>query len=203
MRNKILTAGVVLAVLVTTTCASFATDDATKKKTVTSQKYVDDIAATKQTKLSAQGGDYAVIYPNSENNEADGAVTARPIINYIDDADFEGELITAGAVKTALDSKQNLIDGNSTLNGKVITYTGTVGQTGTRDVYNDSNSYSGQTGALVAAEHVNAGIANGFNAHLTCNAWEGNYTAQTDPTGEHCLTYSVNTLSGTYMPENQ
>ena len=116
-------------------------DDATKKKIVTSQKYVDDLSATKQEKLSAQSGDYAVIYPNSNSNQTDGAVTARPIIDYIADSSYNNQLITAGAVKTALNSKQEKIDGSNALNGKILTYTGTVGQTGTKDVYDDTASF--------------------------------------------------------------
>lgn len=197
--KKLLLIGLIL----TSIGAAHATvpDESTLKKTVTSQKYVDDVAATKQTKLTAQEGDYAVIYPNSENEEDDGAVSPRPIIDYIVDANYEGELVTARAVKRVLDSKQAQIDGSNALNGKVITYTGSVGAVGTRDVYNDGTAYAGQSGALISAGNVNTAITNGFNALLTCAEYSDGYTAQTDPTGDYCILYQVNTLSGTYIPQ--
>ena len=189
--NRFIIAAALSAV---TTAGAYATDDAAtllKKKTVTSQNYVDTALATKQPILQGKEGNYAVVYPVTGTDEA-GEVGERAIINYIGDADYEGELVTAGAVKTALDSKQAVIQGSNALNGKVITYTGTVGQVGTKDVYNSSNAYSGQGSALVEAQHVNAAVSAGFNGILTC---------ADAPT---CSLWQIDTsMSGTYVPQNQ
>ena len=168
---------------------AYADDAATilAKKTVTSKNYVD---TTRQPILQAQDGDYAVLYPG--DGDDDGAVRPRAIVDYIAEADYEGELVTAGAVKTALDAKQPLIEGNSTLNGKIITYTGTAGTVGSKDVYNSANAYTGQTTALVEARHVNAAVADGFSKILSC----------VDAPG--CTLWRIDdTMSGTYVPQNQ
>ena len=133
---------------------------------VTSKGYVDTTAATKQPILETKSGDYAVIYPNSTNNEENGAVGQREIVNSV--SGTATGLVTAGAVNTAVNAKQEKIAGSAALNGKVITYTGTAGTVGQKDIYDSSIAYSGQTGSLVEAQHVNDAVTSGFNAHLTC-----------------------------------
>ena len=189
MRISVLTLGAIASII--TINSSFGVSS-----TVTSRGYVDAAVATKQAKIPAQSGDYAVMYPNSTNGESDGAIGARAIIGNLDNYDDGTELPTAGAITRALQDKQNLIPGGT--NGNLVTYTGTAGSVGSASVYNASNSYSGQTTALVQAQHVNAAAMNAFNAHLTCNQYDTSGTQ----TAEHCLLWSVNNLSGTYVPGN-
>ena len=163
---------------------------ATGENIVTSKAYVDHEVATKQAILSAQDGDYAVIYPNSVNDVDDGAVTARAILTDVGAYDDGNELVTVGAVNTALAGKQNVLPNNTA--GTLVTYNGAVGSVGSANIYNSSSSYSGQTDAIVRAEHVNAAVAAGFAEHLTCS---------NPPT---CTLWQVNsTMNGTYVPQNQ
>ena len=166
-------------------------------KTVTTQGYVDNAVATKQAKIPAQSGDYVVMYPNSENDEDDGEIGMRAIITDVGNYDEGTELVTVGAINSALQDKQNLIPAGTS--GNLVTYTGSAGSVGSAAVYNASNSYSGQNTALVQAQHVNTAAANAFNAHITCNQYDTSGTQ----TAEHCLLWNVNNLSGTYVPENQ
>ena len=183
-------------------------DDATRKKTVTSQYYVDTAVETKQPVVGAESGNYVVTYPNSagtdtEHNEA-GEINKRHISTTLTVGNNGGDGInaaatdipTVGAVNTGLNGKQNKISGTA---GKLVTYGGASGSVGSADVYNESGSYSTQTDALVRASHVNSAVANGFAGLLTCNLWETGHTNDDD----YCLTYSVNTdvLSGTYVPQ--
>lgn len=165
--------------------------------TVTSKDYVDNAVATKQAIIPAQSGDYVVMYPNDDNGDDDGAIGMRRIITNV--SSFGGgsnELVTVGAINSALQNKQDVIPAGTS--GNLVTYTGTVGTVGSASVYNASNSYSGQTTALVQAQHVNAAAMNAFNAHLTCNTYDTSGTQ----TAEHCLLWNVNNLSGTYVPGN-
>ena len=164
--------------------------------TVTSRDYVDNVVATKQAKIPAQSGDYVVMYPNSENDEDDGEIGMRAIITDVGDYDEGNELVTVGAINSALQDRQNQISAGTS--GNLVTYTGSAGSVGSASVYNGSNAYSGQTTSLVQAQHVNAAAANAFNAHITCNT----YATPNDPTSE-CVLWNVNNLSGTYVPQNQ
>ena len=164
---------------------------ATGENIITSKNYVDTTVAAKQPTLTAHDGDYAVLYPG--DGDADGEVGERVIINYIGDADHEGELITAGAVATALNAKQDAIEGSNALNGKVITYSGTTGETGTKDVYNSSAQYNTQTNALVMANQVNGAITGGLNQLVTC----AEYSTANDPTSG-CILYQINTVSNVF-----
>lgn len=181
--SKILLFGAVVSVL---TSGAFA---ATTTQTVTTQGYVDNAVATKQNKLSGTSG-YAVTYGSSA-----GATDERQIVTSLGSDTTATTLPTTGAVVSGLNAKQNTLNGAA---NTVITYTGTAGGTSSKGVYNASNSYSSQTDNLAEAGHVNTAVANAFNAHLTCNR----YATPGDSTSD-CLLWDVNTLSGTYMPENQ
>lgn len=165
--------------------------------TVTSKDYVDAVVATKQPKIPAQAGDYAVMYPNSENDEDDGVIGARAIITSVDNYDEGNELVTVGAINMALQDRQDIIPAGTS--GNLVTYSGTAGTVGSASVYNASNTYSGQTGSLVQAQHVNTAAINAFNAHIDCNT----YDTSGIQTAEHCILWNVNNLSGTYVPQNQ
>ncbi|MBO4700684.1 MAG: hypothetical protein J5620_02960 [Alphaproteobacteria bacterium] len=85
--------------------------------------------------------------------------------------------------------KQNKIGGGTA--DTVITNTGAAGTVGAKGVYKTTTAYSSQTNSLIEANHANSAIQNGLNAHVTCYESEN---------GE-CILWSINQLSGTYMPE--
>lgn len=186
MIKKSLLFGATLSVLAS---GAFAAPSVTTK-TVTTAGYVDNLAATKQDKLSGTSG-YAVIYGASA-----GTTDQRQIVTSLGTSTSATTLPTTGAVVAGLNAKQNILNGTA---NTVITYTGTAGGTSSKGVYNASNSYSSQTDNLAEAAHVNTAVANAFNAHLTCHRFDNSGVQ----TAEHCLLWNVNNLSGTYMPENQ
>lgn len=156
---------------------------------ITTKEYVDNTFAEKQDKLSGTNG-YAVTYGGSA-----GATGQRQIVTSLGTSTSATTLPTTGAVVAGLNGKQATLNGPA---NSVVTYTGTSGGTSSKGVYNASNSYSSQTDNLAEAAHVNAAVANAFNAHITC----GSYATPGDTTS-NCLLWNVNNLSGTYMPENQ
>lgn len=188
MRVSIFTLGAIASVLIIN--STFAVTS-----TVTSKDYVDNAVATKQAVIPAQSGDWVVMYPNDDNGDDDGAIGMRQIITDVGNYDEGNELVTVGAINSALQDRQDVIPGGTS--GNLVTYTGTAGTVGSAAVYNASNAYSGQTTSLVQAQHVNAAAMNAFNAHITCNTY-----ATPGDTGSECLLWNVNNLSGTYVPGN-
>lgn len=157
--------------------------------TVTSKAYVDHEVGLKQPKLAAQSGDYAVLYPNSTGGntsyDEDGEVQPRAIVSNLQGNDATA-LVTAGAVKTAMDSKQNTITGITA--GDIMTYNGNGGgYTGTK-VYNSSAAYtaSGQSTALVTANQVNSAVTYGLEQFLSCAGWVD------DDQTKDCILYQIN-----------
>ena len=176
--------------LIATFASIIAVDAFALSKTVTTQGYVDTAVATKQDKLSGTNG-YAVTYGSSA-----GQTDGRQIVTSLGDDTESTTLPTTGAVVAGLNEKQEKINGN---NNTVVQYTGTEGSLTSKGVYQASGTYSGQTSNLAEAGHVNTAVTNAFNEHLTCNTYDNSGTQ----TAEHCLLWNVNTLSGTYMPQNQ
>lgn len=175
-------------------CGAFASvvavDAFAVSKTVTTQGYVDTAVATKQNKLSGTNG-YAVTYGSSA-----GSTGSRQIVTSLGTSTSATTLPTTGAVVTGLNAKQEIINAAE---NNVVTYTGNAGVVSSRGIYQSSGTYSGQTNNLVQADHVNTAVTNAFNAHITCQTYDTSGTQ----TPEHCLLWTVNNLSGTYMPENQ
>ena len=148
----------------------------------TSRAYVDANIATKQAVLPRQGTEnVAVTFPTTTG----GTPGTRTINTILGSSTSDSGLSTTGAVNTALNAKQGTITGTA---NSVVTYTGTQGGISSKGVYNSGNAYSGQTGSLAEAQHVNSAVANGFNAHLTC-------------ANQDCTLWNVNTVSGTYVPQ--
>jgi len=156
---------------------------------ITTKEYVDTAVAAKQDALSGTNG-YAVTYGGSA-----GTTGQRQIVTSLGSDTTATTLPTTGAVVAGLNNKQAKLNGPA---NSVVTYTGTSGGTSSQGVYQASGSYNSQTNSLAEAAHVNAAVANAFNAHLTC----GRYATPGDTTS-NCLLWNVNNLSGTYMPENQ
>ena len=160
-------------------------------KTVTTQGYVDTTAATKQDKITGTEN-YAVTYGTTA-----GTTSERQIIDSLTGAETsDTELPTAGAVVTALNGKQGVMNGNA---NTVVTYTGSSGGVGSRGIYQASGTLANQNNSLAEAGHVNTAVTNAFNAHLTCHQYDNSGTQ----TAEHCLTWNVNNLSAVYVPQNQ
>lgn len=178
-----------------TLAPAYATDSAEvlqKKKTVTSQQYVDTKLAEKQPILESRSGDYVVLYPKT--GDADGEVGAREIVS--DTAAYDNrdtELLTAGVANRLLQIKQDIIEGTANNSGDVITYNGTYGGTAFKPVYKPTGTFAAQKNALVEADQVNSAIIDGFNAHVTCGGTMD---------GE-CVLWRINPLNTSYFPQNQ
>ncbi|MBO7509515.1 MAG: hypothetical protein J6T57_04545 [Alphaproteobacteria bacterium] len=155
---------------------------------VTSKAYVDSGLATKQNDIGRKDTTNIVVtYPT----ELGGTPNARAIETELGDDDH---LVTRGAINAALNRKQDNITGT---NGNVATYAASGLNTTGKPVYNSGNAYnSAQQAALIEAGHVNTGIVNGYNAHLTCAdpAVGGDST--------NCNLWQINTLSPStaYLP---
>ena len=211
------------AMMVGVARAEVSQEDLQKKKTVTSQYYVETQLATKQPAIGPQSGNYVVMYPdstadhdNNGTNDIAGEIYMRHVATSLsvgstpDNVDNvqigETDIPTVGAVNTGLSGKQDKLSNTS---GKLVTYGASSGSVTATDVYNSGSAYAGQTSALARAQDVNGAVVNGFGGLLSCAEWEVNtstgvaYTAQTDPDNEHCLTWLVNTnmASGTYVPQ--
>ncbi|MBO7656695.1 MAG: hypothetical protein J6S80_03140 [Alphaproteobacteria bacterium] len=156
--------------------------------TVTSRSYVWALSAKKQQRLSGSGG--AITYGDTYA----GSPGERSIVTSLPNNTSSTSLPTSGAVVSALNNKQSKIPAN---NNRVITYTGASGGTSSIGVYNSNNTYGSQSGTLAEVQHVNGALNSGFDAHITC----AEYATPGDSTTE-CILWSINQLSGTYVPES-
>ena len=196
----------VCAFVIGTAYAEGESNDATRKKTVTSQYYVDTAVEMKQPVVGAESGNYVVTYPNSAGSDSAhdeaGEINKRHISNVLSGTASDNiavaneDIPTVGAVNSGLSAKQQKLEGVS---GKLVTYSETAGTVGQQAIYDSSTAYTGQGTNLVQAQHVNAAVANGFSELLRCNSWETGHTNDDD----FCLTYIVNTnLAGeVYVPQ--
>ena len=157
-------------------------------KTVTSKQYVDSNIAKKQQIISKRNNsNTAMTFPTTTG----GAPGERVINTDLGSSTSDSGLATTGAINTALNGKQELISNGT--RGDVVLYNNAGGISGdSKGVYNSSNSYDSQPTKLVEAQHVNDAVAAGFSAHITCaNPSDG------------CTLWTINPLSGTYVPQNQ
>ena len=123
---------------------------------VTSKKYVDDFMAGYQNKIPGSGADKLMIY-----DDTDG-IGAKQIVSSLGDDTGATNVPDVGAVKDALDDKQDKFNGTE---GYVMTGMGTnrPGEVGEKPIYSASAKY---TDALVTAEAVNTGVINAVNNSL-------------------------------------
>lgn len=63
--------------------------------------------------------------------------------------------------------KQNKISANNG-GAQVLTNTGTAGEYGTKDIYNSSNAYAGQSDALIDAQTMNTAVQNAIDSEFEC-----------------------------------
>lgn len=104
-------------------------------------------------------------------------------------AEGENTVTSKSYVDSEVGKKQNKIGGDTA--DTVITNTGQEGVVGSKGVYKTTTAYNSQTNSLIEANHANSAIQNGLNAHVTCYESEN---------GE-CILWSINQLSGTYLPQ--
>ena len=168
---------------------------------VTSKKYVDDFMAGYQNKIPGSGADKLMIY-----DDTDG-IGAKQIVSSLGDDTSATNIPDVGAVKDALDGKQDTINGTP---GYVMTGMGTnrPGEVGERAIY--GMTFYGNS--LVTAENVNDGVINAVNSSLIRVDENGNpsdsgtlWEINTDlfavgilPAGYTQLEY-VNMNSGSYL----
>ena len=157
---------------------------------VSSKAYVDSGVAQKQRIISkVANANTAMLFPTTTGERPQERVISTEVGN-------DTNLVTRGGVNTALNTKQETVNGVTGAANKVVLYNSNGGLSGSgnpaKGIYSSTGTYSGQTANLVEAGHVNAAVKNGFNAHLTCaNPNDG------------CTLYNVNTLSSTYVPQNE
>ena len=164
---------------------------------VTSKTYVDSGISQKQGIISkASNNNSAMLFPTATG----GTPQARTIQTSLGTGT---DLVTRGAINTALNGKQETVNGVSGSASKVVLYNASGGLSGTNNpakgVYDDTAAYNGNN--LVEAQHVNGAVATGFNAHLTCAECGGLPLNQC--TTSNCNLWQINTLNATtntYVP---
>ena len=187
-------------------------DTVAKRKTVTSQYYVDTTLETKQSAVPAEDGNYVVLYPNSTGGDTAhdeaGEINKRHISTTLTTGSAPSggdgvsvastDIPTVGAVNSGLSNKQQKLSGTS---GKLVTFGDTAGTVGSADVYSTEtgDTYANQTDALVRARDVNGAVANGFSELMSCRQYESGHEGDMN----YCLLYLVNTntASGVYVPQ--
>lgn len=187
--------------VVFTVCAAYAeggTSNALPRPTT--KNYVDTMAATKQEKISAQTGNYVVMYPDSTsgdtNHDGAGEIDARHVSDVLTGTASDNvavadvDIPTVGAVNAGLGGKQANIPAGTA--GNIVTYSGTAGTVQSHDLYRANQAYNAN--GLIEADHANTAIQTGLNNHLSC-------TNNTGPNNE-CWLYKINTqAAGTvYTP---
>ncbi len=70
-------------------------------------------------------------------------------------------------VDAEIATKQDKIAANNGA-AQVLTNTGTAGEYGTKNIYNSSNAYAGQSGALIDAATMNAAVQNAIDSEFEC-----------------------------------
>ena len=112
----------------------------------------------------------------------------------------ENILTTQSFVDSAVTQKQDKIPAN---NGtpQVLMNTGTDGSVGTKDIYDSTASYSGQSNALIDAATMNAAVQNAIDNEFECIQYDANNEcllvrligAKTLPNGYTALEYLEST----------
>ena len=79
-------------------------------------------------------------------------------------------------VDSILVPKQDIIEGTNDA-PRVLTNTGTAGEYGTKDIYDSTDTYSGQMDALIDAQTMNTAVQNAIDSEFQCVEYNPN-----DPT---------------------
>ena len=159
--------------------AAFAEGNVSDRKKVTSQYYVDEQLKNKQPIMSGTSGK-VVMAPTSIDPETGfGTPGEKPIVTTLTGAG-NTDLPTVGAVRDALDEKQDKLSGT---NGYVVTrgrLEGTDEQLTGNPVYSPTDQYNAarqysktNKDGVLQANQANAAIRKGLNEHLTCDTSQG------------------------------
>ena len=198
----------VAVAIIGTTGAAFAltAEEIQKRKTATSQYYVDTELEKEQPIFEAKAGNYIVTYPDSTNSQTAGQVQSRHIASTLTLDATAGDSVpvtnndvpVVSPIKSALDGKQEKLDYTDVTGaaaGDAVTYGATAGVTGAVGVYS-GQSYDNGKEDLSRASDTQVASVTGFRKVLECERWEGN--VQDD---DHCLIYTVD-ISGAdvYVP---
>ena len=123
----------------------------------TSKSYTDAQMDTRQPKFSGLGNDKLMLYSDT----TDGVVVSRDIVTTLGTGTTATTVPTRGAVRTGLNTKQDILNGTA---GSVVTYTGTTGSLAAKPVYSSTNNIKT---ALIEADDLNSVITNAVNSSLT------------------------------------
>lgn len=127
-------------------------------KMVTTQTYVDNALNTKQAKITTTGTNKLMTFGNGT-----GATPgSRDIVTALGTSTSATTVPTVGPIVTAVNNKQNAVNGTADY---VMTGTGTAGTLGEKPVYSATTNY---TNALVTAQTINTAAATAANSELTC-----------------------------------
>ena len=132
-----------------------ATEYATHVITPTSKSYTDSQMNSKQPAFSGLGNSKLMTYGTT-----DGAVGSRDIVTTLGDSTTANTVPTLGAINTALNTKQNTMNGTA---GWVAENTGTAGSLKAKPVYSTTNNYKT---ALVTASDLNQIVTDAVNSEL-------------------------------------
>ena len=97
-----------------------------------------------------------------------------------------GENVTTSKsyVDSVVAEKQDTID-RTTGSPQVLTNTGTLGEYGTKDIYDSTGSYAEQSDALIDAVTMNTAVQNAIDSEFVCISWVN------DDPNEDCLLLSI------------
>ena len=132
-----------------------ATEYAAHVITPTSKSYTDSQMNAKQPAFSGLGANKLMTYGTT-----DGAVGSRDIVTTLGDSTTANTVPTLGAINTALNTKQNTMNGTA---GWVAENTGTAGSLKAKPVYSTTNNYKT---ALVTASDLNQIVTDAVNSEL-------------------------------------
>lgn len=127
-------------------------------KMVTTQTYVDNVLSGKQTRITQTGTNKLMTFGNGT-----GATPgSRDIVSTLGTSTSATTVPTVGPIVTAVNNKQDAVNGTANY---VMTGTGTSGTVGEKPVYSATTNY---TNALVTAQTINTAAMEAANGELTC-----------------------------------
>lgn len=125
---------------------------------VTTQTYVDNLLSGKQAKITTTGTNKLMTYGAST-----GATPgSRDIVSTLGTSTTATTVPETGPIVTAVNNKQNIVNGTANY---IMTGTGTAGTVGEKPVYSTTTNY---TNALVTAQTINTAAATAANSELSC-----------------------------------
>lgn len=156
---------------------AYAPSSSASGNTVTTQTYVDNALNTKQAKITTTGTNKLMTYGSST-----GATPgSRDIVTALGTSTSATTVPTVGPIVTAVNNKQNAVNGTADY---VMTGTGTAGTLGEKPVYSASAQLST---ALVTAQTINTAAMDAANSEMMCHS----YVANASQTPENCLLWEI------------